>query len=154
MFAGTGGLTVTAIIRIVSGSIKNTPMVSVISRFSLRPAHAVQAQAVGFFSSPFPPVQLPARHCSPYRRSEKRRSGRTEHDTGKSCSCPVSQPILSGIHRHRRCHPFPTDAKSPLVLTAGHRIAHPDLLPLNAANVVSVIRRTRKYASPTGGFIQ
>lgn len=49
MFAGTGGLTVTAIIRIVSGSIKNTPMVSVISRFSLRPAHAVQAQAVGFF---------------------------------------------------------------------------------------------------------
>lgn len=148
MFAGTGGLTVTAIIRIVSGSIKNTPMVSVISRFFFAACARCSGSGCWFFSSPFPPVQLPARHCSPYRRSEKRRSERTEHDTGKSCSCPVSQPILSGIHRHRRCHPFPTDAKSPLVLTAGHRIAHPDLLPLNAANVVSVIRRTRKYASP------
>ncbi len=67
----------------------------------------------------------------------------------------MSQPILSrGSTDIVGVTHSPTDAKSPLVLTAGHRIAHPDLLPLNAANVVSVIRRTRKYASPTGGFIQ
>lgn len=87
MFAGTGGLTVTAIIRIVSGSIKNTPMVSVISRFSLRPAHAVQAQAVGFFLRRFRPFSYPPGIAVPI--VGVRKDGRDEPSTTRARAVAV-----------------------------------------------------------------
>lgn len=155
MFAGTSGLPSAAVIRIVARSIEEHPDGERDFPFLLRCLCTLFRLRLLYFSlccfSPFSRTAGIAVDLVSVRADRGNKTGTTG---AGAVTVKRARPLFQDTIYLISVPHSPADAKPSFMFSAGHRIAFPYLLALNAAGGIRIIRRTAKDPSTAGGFIQ